>query len=311
MLKNRLLLPVLLFAAAILSACSSTPRENVVLTQARADFVAAQNTPAVMQLAPSELKDAGLALDQANAAAAKRENDDTITNLAYVAKQKIATAVEIAKTRSAEQSMSAAERERQRLQLDQRTAEADRARMAAAAAQNQAANAQAQAANANAQAANAQQQAADAQAQAAEAQARARQMEIMLVALAATKTERGMVVTLSDVLFAVNRAELTPDGMRTVQKLADFMKQFPQRSVLIEGYTDSTGTSAHNMDLSNRRAESVATALAGMGVARDRIATKGYGEAYPVASNDNAGNRQRNRRVEIVLSEDNQRVSPR
>ena len=91
MLKNRLS-AVLLFAAAILAGCSSTPRQNVMLDQARADYVAAQNTPDVTRLAAAELKEAGIALDQANAAQANREDDEKITQLAYVAKQRIATA---------------------------------------------------------------------------------------------------------------------------------------------------------------------------------------------------------------------------
>jgi outer membrane protein OmpA-like peptidoglycan-associated protein len=295
---------IFLVLCALIAGCSSGPRQNVMLDQARADYAAAQNNPQVARFAMGELKEAGIALDQANVAASARDPDDKITQMAYIAKQRVATAVEVARRKAAEQSIADADRQRAQIVIDQRTAEADRAKMQASVAQNQAANAQAQAANAQAQATAAQSQAAD-------AEARARQLEVMLVALQAQKTERGMVITIGDVYFAVNRAELTPDGMRKIQNLADYMKQATARTVLVEGYTDSTGTSAHNMDLSNRRAESVATALASMGVGRDRIATRGYGEAYPVAGNDTAANRQLNRRVEIVLSEDNQRVSPR
>jgi outer membrane protein OmpA-like peptidoglycan-associated protein len=93
--------------------------------------------------------------------------------------------------------------------------------------------------------------------------------------------------------------------MRTAQKLADVMQKNPQRNVLVEGFTDNTGSSQHNQDLSERRAFAVRTALQSMGVGANRVATRGYGPAYPVASNTTLGDRQLNRRVEIVLSDEN------
>ena len=93
--------------------------------------------------------------------------------------------------------------------------------------------------------------------------------------------------------------------MRTAQKLADVLQQNPQRAVLIEGFTDSTGTSAHNQELSEPPRQRRAQRFAANGVARERIAIRAYGEAYPVAANDTAPSRQLNRRVEIVLSGDN------
>jgi outer membrane protein OmpA-like peptidoglycan-associated protein len=79
----------------------------------------------------------------------------------------------------------------------------------------------------------------------------------------------------------------------------------------VEGFTDSTGTAEHNLLLSQRRAESVRTALMNMGIAGTRISTRGYGEEYPVASNANSADRQLNRRVEIVLSDAGRTVSAR
>jgi outer membrane protein OmpA-like peptidoglycan-associated protein len=99
--------------------------------------------------------------------------------------------------------------------------------------------------------------------------------------------------------------------MATVRKLAEVMMQNPDRTVSVEGFTDSTGSAAHNQQLSERRAASVAQALTSMGVAPNRVATRGYGQAYPVASNDSAANRQLNRRVEIVLSNENAPIPPR
>ncbi len=81
--------------------------------------------------------------------------------------------------------------------------------------------------------------------------------------------------------------------------------------MLVEGFADSTGTAAHNQELSERRAGAVRTALEAMGIGRERVAVRGYGESYPVAANDTAENRQLNRRVEIVLSEDGGKVIAR
>ncbi|MDN4052218.1 OmpA family protein [Massilia sp. YIM B02763] len=280
-----------------LAACSSTPTTTPTLDEARADFVAANNNPAVSSYAPNEFRQASEALDRANQAAAKREDLNTIDRLAYVAKQRIATAQEVAKAKTAEADIANASRERDRVQLEARTAEAERAKRDAAAAQ--------------AQAADAQMQAQAAQQQAAQLAERSSRLEALLVELHAQKTERGMVVTIGDVLFGTDRAELTPAGMATVRKLAEVMMQNPDRSVLVEGFTDSTGSSAHNKDLSERRAQSVAQALTSLGVPRQRVDMRGYGEAYPVAANDTASNRQLNRRVEIVLSNEGATVPPR
>lgn len=120
-----------------------------------------------------------------------------------------------------------------------------------------------------------------------------------------------MVITLGDVLFGTDMARLNPEGLRTAKKLADVLQQNPQRTVLVEGFTDSTGTAAHNQELSERRATSVRTALQEMGIAPERVAVRGYGQAYPVASNTTAQDRQLNRRVEIVLSDASGKVPQR
>jgi outer membrane protein OmpA-like peptidoglycan-associated protein len=298
-------LKAIVFAGTVaLAACSTVPTTTPTLDEARADFVAANNNPQVATYAPMEFRQASEALDRANEAAAKRESLDTIDRLAYVARQRIATAQEVAKTKAAEGEVANASRERDRVQLEARTAEADRAKRDAESAQAQAAAAQQQAQTAQAQAAAAQQQAA----QQAE---RATRLEALLVELHAQKTERGMVVTIGDVLFATDRAELNANGMATVRKLAEVMMQNPDRTVMVEGFTDSTGSAAHNKDLSERRAASVAQALASLGVPRERIGMRGYGEAFPVASNDTASNRQLNRRVEIVLSNAGATIPPR
>ncbi|GGC82649.1 OmpA family protein [Undibacterium terreum] len=287
----------LLAAGALLSACSSVPQNNSALEDAKRDFAMTQSNPTVARLASAELKQASDALDQANTAWTKKESLQKVDNLAYVAKQKTANAREVAKAKSAEESVADAKQQQDQIRLQQRTLEADKARMDADAAKTQAALAQNDAANA--------------QRQKMDAEEHARQLQAQLNDLSAKKTERGLVITLGDVLFAVDKADLTPDGMMTVQKLGLILQQNPQRVVVVEGHTDSTGTAAHNQYLSERRANSVLIALMGMGIARDRVVTQGYGMKYPVASNDTAANRQLNRRVEIVLSEDDGKIAHR
>ncbi|MES3024483.1 MAG: OmpA family protein [Pseudomonadota bacterium] len=291
-------------AVILLAACSSTPPTTTLLDQARSDFVMANNNSRVSTHAPLEFKQASDALDAANAASARRESLEQIDKLAYLAKQKIAIAQEVASRKAAEAEIAGAGAQRDQIRLEARTAEAERARAAAA-------NAKAQTADAQAQTAEAQRQTAAAEALAREAQARAAALEAMMADLQAKKTERGMIVTIGDVLFATGKSTLTQAGMSNVRKLADVLNQNPDRSVLVEGFTDSVGSDAANLDLSERRAGSVRDALLSMSVARERIAVRGYGEAHPVASNDNDGGRQLNRRVEIVLSNPGQPIPPR
>jgi len=129
--------------------------------------------------------------------------------------------------------------------------------------------------------------------------------------LQAKMTERGMVMTLGDVLFDVGKSTLKPGAMRSIDKLASYLQANPQRTVAIEGFTDSTGSDELNQRLSEERAQSVKAALAGSGVNGDRITTRGYGEGYPVAGNDSSSGRQLNRRVEIILSDESGNVAPR
>ena len=119
------------------------------------------------------------------------------------------------------------------------------------------------------------------------------------------------MLTLGDVLFDTGRAELKPGAERTIDKLTSFLNENPERKVQIEGFTDSQGTDEYNQQLSQRRADAVASAIIGRGIQSDRVRARGYGEEFPVASNDNAGSRQRNRRVEVVVSNGDQPVPER
>lgn len=127
----------------------------------------------------------------------------------------------------------------------------------------------------------------------------------------AKHTQRGEVVTFGDVLFDVGKANLKPGAFVNIQKLAEFLKQNPERKVLIEGFTDNTGSDALNMRLSQERADAVARELINYGISASRISTRGYGKAFPVASNATAADRAMNRRVEVTVSNDDKPVAPR
>ena len=125
--------------------------------------------------------------------------------------------------------------------------------------------------------------------------------EAELAELKAKKTERGLLITLEDVLFEFGKADLKAGSIRGLDRLVSLLKEYPERNLLIEGHTDNIGSDASNMVLSQRRADAVANALAGAGVDRARITARGLGEAYPVASNGTSAGRQQNRRVEIYI----------
>ena len=135
-------------------------------------------------------------------------------------------------------------------------------------------------------------------------QARNTELEQQLRDLQAQRTERGLVMTLGDILFSTGRADLTPGAYERMDRLAQFLQAHPARTVRIEGHTDNTGSDATNLRLSEARAQAVRDALSARGVSPSRIVTQGMGEAQPVASNSNDAGRQQNRRVEIIISDD-------
>ena len=129
--------------------------------------------------------------------------------------------------------------------------------------------------------------------------------------LQARQTQRGTLVTFGDVLFDLDRADLKPEASHNIQQLASYLQQNPERKVLVEGYTDSSGSAGYNQSLSERRADSVRMALLAQGVDPARVTTRGYGKDYPVASNASSSGRAQNRRVEVTISNDAKPVAPR
>jgi len=142
----------------------------------------------------------------------------------------------------------------------------------------------------------------NAQAQLAQQQAESQRLAKQMEDLQASQTARGIVLTLGDVLFDTGRAELKPGATRPIEQIASFLSEHPERSVQVEGYTDSQGGDDYNLELSQKRADAVAMAIIQRGVAAERVRALGYGEGFPKASNTSDGSRQLNRRVEIIVS---------
>jgi len=275
--------PGALLMVAMLTACSTTPRSTSLLDSTRQQYQIVQNNPRITQLAPIEMRQADDAMVLANNAASNNESREEIDKLAYLAGKKIDIAKEAAKQKNAENKIANAGKERDEMRLDQRTQDVNQEKNRA----DQAVYA-AQVAQANTQT----------------AQQKVTALSVELADLKAKNTDRGIVITLGDLLFGTNDARLNPDGMHELQKLATVLQVHQQQTLLIEGHTDSTGGSAYNLQLSERRANAVSSALQLMGVQRARITMHGYGEQFPVSDNSTAENRQMNRRVEIILSDD-------
>ena len=283
--------------ALALGACASMPQPNPVLEDARAAVQTAQADPNVNKYAPLDLDRAQKDLSVAEDAAAHHRDAD-VAQPAYLATQNARLAQAHAAAKADEARIAAGQTERDQIVLAARTREAD--------------NAKASAENAKASAENAKAVAAVAINQRDQANEETARVQAELDALKATPTPRGLVLTLGDVMFDTGRSELKSGAGRKMDQLAQFLVEHPDRRVQIDGFTDSVGSDSYNEELSQRRADAVKTALINRGVQPSRIGTEGYGKAYPVASNNDSGGRQLNRRVEVVIGGNNgSAIAPR
>jgi len=304
-------LALMVLIAGLAAGCATVEQRPAALEDARLAVEAARTNPQVIALAPIELSDAEAAYQRAIALYRSEGDTVEVRHLAYLARQRASIARETAVLKSAELAISNANSERDRVRLLARTREAENAGRAAALAELRADAARRDALAAEQQAAAAQEQARQSQNDALASRQQVRDIEIQMAMLAAelrdikaNPTDRGMVITLSDVLFDTGSAKLRPGALRVVARLAVFMREHPDRTLAVEGFTDSVGSSLVNEELSRRRAEAVRAALMDAGIDGSRIVARGYGDVYPVATNDTPEGRQRNRRVEIVISDE-------
>lgn len=299
---------LVLAAAAALAACATAPTQNAMLDEARAGYERAVNNAYAARGGTVELQSARVALQRGQAALEKGEDAAIVEHYAYLAKRRTDTALEAGKVVAGDEAVAAAALERQRIMMQVREREAEEMQKRALASAAEADAARKRALEQQEQAAAARKQAEEqlAKAQAATAAARAadeqaKRLAAQLEEMKAKKTERGMVLTLGDVLFDTGRSDLKPGALRTLEQLAAFLTEHPERSAIIEGHTDSVGAAAFNQKLSEQRAQAVQNALVERGIAPDRLSAVGFGPSRPVVGNETAAGRQQNRRVEIIL----------
>ena len=273
------------FAAStllVLAACESAPETGAALEQARSAVSQAEANPNVAKYAPTELDRARKLLINAEGSAKQNgANEKTTAHYAYLATQMARIAEQRTHEQVATAQVKAGETERQKILLAARENEANQAL---------------------AQARTAQSQAEQARSDAQRAQADSQRLAAQLENLQASQTSRGIVLTLDDVLFDTGRAVLKSGAQRSIEQIAAFLSENPERRVQVEGFTDSQGIDDYNRDLSQSRADAVARAIIQRGIDAQRVRALGYGEEFPVASNEESGSRQLNRRVEIIVS---------
>lgn len=282
--------------------CSTTPTPELV--KARAAYEHAASSPEISKNAPVPMHEAQKALKRANEA----DDEDEMAHLARIAQKKIEYAVAIAEKNIAENRIGKLEQEKNKVLLDTRQQEIERAQKEAEKkakeAEKRAMEAEAAQKKAHEAQLKAMKMKMEAEAAKKEAEVKTREIEKLenqLSELKATQTERGLVLTLGDVLFASGKSNLMPGAMRNIEKLAAFLKENPKRNILIEGHTDSVGKEMTNLSLSQQRSDAVKTALMARGINSTRITGRGYGESYPIAGNSTKEGRQQNRRVEIII----------
>jgi OmpA-OmpF porin, OOP family len=267
------LLGGLMIGGGLLGSGCTAGSPPVALEQARTAYTQAQQTPQVAAQAPVPLQDAEQTLRRAERVWTDDHDTEEVQHLSYLTTQRVEIAKTMTEKKLAEGSIQQANQERDQVLLDARTREAQRAQGEAEQAKQQA-------------------QVATTQAQ---------QLQQELAALQAKQTDRGLVLTLGDVLFETGKADLRAGALHNLYPLVTFLQKYPQRQVMIEGHTDSVGSDSYNLELSQSRADAVRDFLIRNGVKSSQITTRGYGKTSPVASNNTATGRQQNRRVEIII----------
>jgi outer membrane protein OmpA-like peptidoglycan-associated protein len=269
--------------ALAMAGCASTPKSNEALEGARSIVQAAEADPSVAKYAPLDLQTAKSDLAVADAAFMRRD-EPSIAQPAYMAAQNARLAQLRGAAKAADARVAAGQAERDSIVLAARTNQVDSANRAKDAA-NRATD--------------------DAKIARDQATENAGRLQAEVDALKAKPTDRGLVLTLGDVLFETGSSTLSSGAGRNIERLVQFLTEHPERLIQIDGFTDSVGTDSFNLDLSQHRADAVRYQLVSRGISSTRIGTQGYGKAYPVAGNSESSGRQLNRRVEVVIGADN------
>jgi len=292
-----------LLAVTTLAGCAATPRSPAGADEVRSKLSGLQRNPDLSTRAPVAIKNAEEAVVLAELPESK--DQELGAHRVFMADQSVEIAIAKAKTRFAEDQRAGLSEARGKARLDARTREADQARGAAELARGDAEIAQSEAEFARDEADQVRNDAeidqANAEAAAIQASAAAAELQRQIDTLKAEATERGLVLTLGDLLFAFDSSELKSGGTITLDRLVTFLNQYPERRVAIEGHTDNVGSADYNQQLSQRRAESVSRYLQAKGISGGRLDIKGVGKDAPLVSNDSESGRQQNRRVELII----------
>jgi len=291
----------------LLGACATKPATPDGAIYARQQLNKLQASAELAALAPVAIRQADAAVQDAE----KPTKDTALSeHLVFIADRKVNIAWAQAQDKHAQDQRKLLTDARDAARLDSRTREADLAGSDAGVARNEAERARDEAEAARL-AAGEDRLAAEQDRLAAErarneadnANAKSAELQAQIAALNAKTTERGLVVTLGDVLFDTAQSNLKASSSSHLANLSAFLKAYPERGVIIEGHTDSVGDEEYNFGLSQRRANSVLGYLLGQGIASSRMTTAGKGESLPIAGNDSASGRQQNRRVEVIITD--------
>ena len=262
---------------AVTTGCAGK-RPNEALDSARATYERVSDKTLQSEFSTEDLNVAKRKLDSANKAWNEKKDKTTINHRSYIAKQYALIAEQRSELLRFQAKIDNGNMERTKVQVDLRSSEARIAQQQAESLQKDVSEREAQLAK------------------------QLKELE-ELKALQAKNTDRGMVLTLGDVLFDTGESSLKAGARSNIERVASFLKNYPDRSLTIEGHTDNTGDEDFNYNLSVERAFAVRSALMAQGIDISRIQAKGFGEDMPVASNSDASGRQQNRRVDLIFDQ--------
>lgn len=323
----RLLLAGLILA--LLAACVAQPRDDMALSNLKADLADLRDDDSLAPLAPQAITEAERAIRAAGEAGL---DESEFQHRILIASKRLEIARSEALRARSEAELDDLRETRHalllrasRLDVEQARLEAEQARLLSAATQEEIERTRRQAQQATEQMTEAERREARAREEAEQArklaEAQAEEIELArqeadlasetadslrrrLEYLELRETDRGVVITLGDVLFELGKADLQAGARNNLSDVVELLQSEPGKAIRIEGHTDNTGPAALNTRLSKQRAEAVRDALVSNGIEDSRITTVGMGEDFPIAGNDTEEGRARNRRVDVILLDD-------